>query len=314
MALRMGLKKAQSMQLSLFDLLPLPTSLRRPPAAVPSPAPAPLTQEQAPPALPRQARPPAPPPPAVGPTLRRVHTPLGEISYTLRRARRRTVGLAVGPRGVSVAASRWVSLREIDAFVLAKAAWVQRKLAEQQQREQQLAAVRIAWRAGAEVPFLGQPLVLLLDAQTTGAQLRPASQAGMAAELHLGLPPQASAAQIREAVECWWQRQAKRLFAERCAHFAPRLGVAVRRISLSSAQTRWGSASADGSVRLNWRLVLLPLPLIDYVVAHELAHLREMNHSPAFWAIVGSVLPQYPQLRQQLHAAVVPLGELERAA
>lgn len=317
MALRMDLTQAQSMQLSLFDLLPPPSSLRRPQPAMSPLAPAPVTPEQAPPAPPRQARspvPPAPPPSAVSSALRRVHTPAGEICYTLRRARRRTMGLTVGPQGVSVAASRWVGLREIDAFVIDKAAWVQRKLAEVRERQQHLAAARIAWSAGGEVPFLGQTLVLALDARTTGAQVCPAPQAGMAGELRLGLPPEASAAQIREAVECWWQRQARRLFAERCAHFAPLLGVAVRRIALSSAQTRWGSASADGSVRLNWRLVLLAPPLIDYVVVHELAHLREMNHSPAFWAIVGSVLPQWRDLRLQLREAVVPHGEVEVGA
>ena len=95
--------------------------------------------------------------------------------------------------------------------------------------------------------------------------------------------------QIRDAVQSWFQRQAKRIFEERCRHFAARLGVRMTRLSLSSAATRWGSAGADGAIRLHWRLVHFALPTIDYVVAHELAHLREMNHSAAFWDVVRSV-------------------------
>jgi predicted metal-dependent hydrolase len=109
-------------------------------------------------------------------------------------------------------------------------------------------------------------------------------------------------------VHSWWQRQAKQLFEQRCQLYAQRLGVQVKRLSLSAAQTRWGSATADGAVRLNWRLIQFPLSTVDYVVVHELAHLREMNHSAAFWEVVRSVLPAYEQAQQPLKTAV-PLGD-----
>jgi len=75
---------------------------------------------------------------------------------------------------------------------------------------------------------------------------------------------------------------------------------------LSSAGTRWGSAGADGTIRLNWRLVHFAPAVIDYVVAHELAHLREMNHSAAFWDVVRSVVPGYEQARASLRDCVLP--------
>ena len=125
--------------------------------------------------------------------------------------------------------------------------------------------------------------------------------------LHVGLPQTAAPEQIRDAVQSWLQRQARRIFEQRCAHFAERLGVRMRRLSLSSARTRWGSASADGSVRLNWRLIHFGLSTIDYVVAHELAHLREMNHSPRFWDVVRSVVPDYERARGTLKDGVVPV-------
>ena len=101
-------------------------------------------------------------------------------------------------------------------------------------------------------------------------------------------------------------RQARRLFNERLNHYAPKLGVQWTRLSLSSAGTLWGTARHDGSIRLNWRLVHFRLAVIDYVVAHELAHLRVMDHSPRFWETVRSVVPDYAELRGQLQDEALP--------
>jgi len=124
--------------------------------------------------------------------------------------------------------------------------------------------------------------------------------------LHVGLPHHASAEQIRDAVQAWLMRQAKRIFVERLNHFAPQLGVQWRKLSLSSAGTRWGSASADGSIRLNWRLVHFRQSVIDYVVVHELSHLRVMDHSPRFWDTVRTIVPDYAELRGQLKDEAIP--------
>ena len=105
----------------------------------------------------------------------------------------------------------------------------------------------------------------------------------------------------------WLQRQARTLFEARIALHAGAMGVQIRQLRLSSARTRWGSASSDGSIRLNWRLIHFPVETIDYVVVHELAHLREMNHGPAFWAIVQAAMPDYEQRRRQLKDGVVPV-------
>lgn len=232
------------------------------------------------------------------------------IEYELKRGRRRTIGFSVGAEGLSVSAPRWVGIGEIEAALREKSRWVLRKLAEQRERRVRIEAARIDWREGAELPFLGEPLVLVLDPRATGVLLGgdPGGLPGVARRtLHIGLPPTASAAQIKDAVQGWLQRQARRIFEERCRHFAAQLGVRVRRLSLSSAQTRWGSASADGSIRLNWRLVHFALPTIDYVVAHELAHLRVMDHSPQFWAVVRSVVPDVDSIRGRLREDVLPL-------
>ena len=237
---------------------------------------------------------------------------LGEhrVGYALRRARRRSIGFVVSPEGLQVNAPRWVSLQNIDTAVQSKSGWILRKLQEQRERARRVEASRIEWRDGASLPFLGETVILVLDPRVAGAVLNADAQALPGVPrltLHVGLPQAAEPEQIRDVVQSWLQRQALRIFTERCQHFAATLGVRMTRLSLSAAQTRWGSASADGSIRLNWRLVHFGLRVIDYVVAHELAHLREMNHSAAFWDVVRSVVPDYESLRSTLKEVPVPV-------
>lgn len=283
-------------QLSLFDEGAAPAS------ASPAPAPAPESM----PAMPASPR-------------ARHELQLGEhrVAYELRRARRRSIGFTVGPDGLAVSAPRWVGLAEIEAVLQDKAGWILRKLHQQQERAHRQLAARVAWHEGGSIPFLGETVIMVLDPRATGAVLHAAPDALPGVPhltLHLGLPQQAGPEQVRDVVQSWLQRQARRVFEERCAAFAGRLGVRMRRLSLSSAATRWGSASADGSIRLNWRLVHFGLPVIDYVVAHELAHLREMNHSAAFWDVVRSVVPGYEQARVALRETVLPVFDQAPAA
>jgi predicted metal-dependent hydrolase len=169
----------------------------------------------------------------------------------------------------------------------------------------------VVWRDGATVSYLGDAVTIAIDAHSGLAdgeavlrEVEREARAGLGTapgkRLLIGLPRDATEDRIRDAVQSWLQREARRVFAERSAHFAERLGVRVTRLSLSSAETRWGSANANGAVRLHWRLIHHPLATIDYVVAHELAHLREMNHSPRFWQVVASVVPDYEQQRMHL--------------
>ena len=233
------------------------------------------------------------------------------VAYEVKRGKRRTIGFSVGSDGLSVSAPKWVPLYEIDKAVVEKSAWVIKKLRETRQRHEKLEAARIEWKDGTAVPFLGEQVIVVLDPRHAfggvGAELK--SSAVTHADtlpgitnltLHVGLSHTATPEQIKDAVQAWLMRQAKRLFIERLNHFAPTLDVQWRKLSLSSAGTRWGSASADGSIRLNWRLMHFKPSVIDYVVVHELSHLRVMDHSPRFWDTVRAVVPDYAELRSQL--------------
>ncbi len=232
------------------------------------------------------------------------------VGYALKRVRRRTIGFIIGPEGLSVNAPKWVGIGEIEAGLREKGTWILRKLREQQERSQRLAEAKVDWRDGTAIPFLGETVIVVLDPRATGAVLNTDADALPGVPrltLHVGLPQHAAPEQIRDAVQSWLQRQARRVFEERIRHYAAQLRVTCTRLSLSSAQTRWGSASADGSIRLNWRLIHFAMASIDYVVAHELAHLRHMDHSPRFWDVVRSVVPDFETTRSQLKDGVVPV-------
>ena len=258
---------------------------------------------------------------------RRIQLGTIDVAYAFRRGKRRTIGMAVGPDGLEVSAPRWVTVGEVESALREKAHWIARKLVEMGERQQQLGAARIVWCDGVVLPYLGDQLHVVLDSTSAlkknSAQLEWADAGAVSCmspapsdvspaapvrlhTLRLGLPLNAQPEQIRDAVQAWLMRQAKALFVERLNHFAPRLGVQWQRVSLSSAATRWGSASANGAIRLNWRLVHHKLDVIDYVVAHELSHLRVMDHSPRFWETVQSVMPDYAQRRRVLKDEPLP--------
>lgn len=229
------------------------------------------------------------------------------IAFRLARVRRRSIGFVVDGQGLTVRAPKWVALRDVDDAVREKQGWILARIVEQRERAARLAASRIVWRDGASIDYLGGPLTIVVAANgepgagdTAFVAAPPAGAAAPAPRLLVALPRDAGEEQIRDTVQGWLQREASRVFAERAAHFAALLGVRVKRLSLSSAATRWGSANANGSVRLHWRLIQHPLATIDYVVAHELAHLREMNHSARFWEVVRSVVPDYEEARTRL--------------
>jgi predicted metal-dependent hydrolase len=246
----------------------------------------------------------APEPPAEAPgAVRRRPIVLSAqaLDYVLVRSRRRTIGMLVGPDGIEVRAPRWVSVREIESALQEKADWIVRKLAEAQALQKRRLAHSIEWRDGASFPYLGRPVTIRLGA-APGSGRAPVwhePEVGPA-ELCLGLPPQAQEAQVRDAVQAWLMRQARPYFSARLDHFAGLAGVRWTGLGLSGARTRWGSASADGRIRLNWRLMHLRPALIDYVVLHELSHLKVMDHSPSFWDAVGQVMPDYDVRRKEL--------------
>jgi predicted metal-dependent hydrolase len=240
------------------------------------------------------ARPTTPTPLASG--FRRLKLPPHVLDYRLQRSKRRTIGFQVSEEGLRVTAPRWVTVVEIEAAIAEKQQWIFNKLNEQRERSVRRLQPPMQWRDGATLPYLGMDVTLRLDESgNVGIRFNAESR-----ELFVSLPASAGEQQLKDRVLGWLQGQAKLLFAERLEIYADKLAVRFQRFALSSATTQWGSCTADGRIRLNWRLMHFALPNIDYVIAHELSHLREMNHGPEFWATVQSVLPEFEAARKAL--------------
>jgi hypothetical protein len=201
----------------------------------------------------------------------------------LIRSKRKTVALILEADGrLVVRAPQRLALWRIQAVVDQKQAWIVMKRAELQRSAPDAKTDR-AFAAGEEFWFRGvrYPLEILPRA---AAPLRLTDRFELSA---------AALPRAKETFDAWYQTQARRIFPGRLQFFAEKMGVSYERLRLSSARTRWGSCSSRGTISLHWRLALAPPEILDYVVVHELAHRREPNHSPRFWAFVESVLPDF---------------------
>ena len=226
--------------------------------------------------------------PSTAPPEKKRHILLGSrlIEYTLRQAPRRRLALNIDERGLRVAAPRSIGIAEIETFIRNNANWVIDKLDEYASRTQR----QLAIRDGQRLPLLGAEVGIRV---VTGCnRIRWHDDGALVLEARADADLEALA---RRAL----QRRAHELFSQRIEHYGRGIARPAPPLSLSSARTRWGSCSASG-IRLNWRLIHLPLHLIDYVVAHELAHLEQMNHSPRFWAVVERLYPDHRNARAEL--------------
>jgi hypothetical protein len=214
------------------------------------------------------------------------------VEYLLvRRRGRRGVGLKVDAGGLTVSAPLSIPVHRVELLVRESESWVLRKMAVW--RERRVPEPR--WEDGASVPYLGGGLVLrFAPGRRVMATLEGESLVVTATEHD----PES----VRRAVVAWYKRAALPHLAHRAFVFSRLAGLAPPRVMLSSAGSRWGSCNSRREVRLAWRLIKARAELIDYVVCHELAHLRHMNHSREFWAEVGRLCPDYRRLRDELEA------------
>lgn len=194
-----------------------------------------------------------------------------------RSRRRRTLGLTVTTREVRIHAPSWTPRAEIESYMQQQRDWLHRTWARMQARVPQSVPA-----PANEVHYLGRRLKL--DIRTSlFHEVRRHSNT-----LRIYAPLDADASEL---VRDWLLARAERLLAWRLVRIARKLGRGPSRFALSNAQTQWGSCTRRGHIRLNWRLVQAPLALIDYVAAHELAHLVHLDHSPRFWAVVSGLCP-----------------------
>lgn len=211
-------------------------------------------------------------------------------AHTLVRSRRKTLALEITPEALLVVrAPVWVSRETIGNFVRSKHAWI----AAHQRRALEMIRSRVshAYAAGEEFLYLGEKRSLVITENREGALELDGNQF---------LFSRTAADRAGKIFQSWYCRQAREVIGERVGHYARLHGLKVKKLRISGAAGRWGSCSSRGTLSFNWRLVMAPVRVIDYVVIHELMHLREPNHSARFWEQVGRVCPDYRREKEWL--------------
>ena len=215
-----------------------------------------------------------------------------QLHYQLERRQRRTVGLKITQAGLVIHAPKRISQSQLEDIIVQKADWVLRKLASVTANR----IPEIQWQHGEQLLFLGNAITLTIEhnARSKAVEYEPGV-------LQLAMPNQDEMLIARKVVQ-WYKKQAITDFTRRLEIFSSKLGVKFTSLTLSNAASRWGSCNSKKEIRLNWRLLQAPPHIINYVVCHELAHIKEMNHSARFWATVESIFPDYKAAEKELKA------------
>lgn len=236
-------------------------------------------------------------------TLEQGHVPFGRsiIDYRIERSdRRKTVTIAVDPSaGVVLKAPVNATLRRLDDVVKTKAPWIMQRLVEF--RELGPAPTPKEFVAGESYSYLGRSYRLKIERPSEGTK-PSASLHG--AFLTVSLPRGSIAEQrdalVKRAVVAWYRKQADRRLPERVEVYATRAGLRPPPVLVREQEKRWGSCNSKGELRFNWRVMMAPMSLVDYVVAHEVCHLVVRDHSTRFWKLLGTILPDFEERRARL--------------
>ncbi len=213
------------------------------------------------------------------------------VSYRLFRVpRRKHIQLvAAGDGRVHMKAPHRCSVAQAEAVLVKHGKWALKAL----ERVEVALGRRPSFRDGCELPLLDARLRLrLISAARSG--VRRVDQ-----ELWVSAPDPA-VERVRDLLEKWYRSEARAHFGPRLTQLGAELGVSPGRLSIRAQRARWGSCSWRGDISLNWRLMLLPVPLTEYVTVHELCHLRHLNHSSAFWSMVATRIPDWRERRAEL--------------
>ncbi len=223
------------------------------------------------------------------------------ISYLLEHRARRTVGLKITAEGLVVHAPKRIFAFQLNQILQDKSNWILSKLQHRAANQVE----KIEWIDGEHLLYLGQDIQL--RALENSSNKSPNFDANV---LTLATSEPNNHVLVSRKVIQWYKKQAALDFNRRLEILAAKLGVATPPLTLSNAQSRWGSCNSRGEVRLSWRLLQAPPHIINYVICHELAHLKQMNHSAKFWAVVAQLFPDYKTAEKELKALSPQLHRL----
>lgn len=213
----------------------------------------------------------------------------------VRSARRRSISIEVSGARVIVRSPHGISESVLHEFLREKEIWVQQKIHTQQEA---LAAIpHYSYSAASRLPYMGREVTLVIG---TGSSARVVLHD---THLHVLLSRRrrlSAPEQTRQLVQAWYQQQALDLLTEKTRVLAAAMGLVHAGVSVRATRSKWGHCTSRGAIQYNWQIILAPEPIVDYLVAHEVSHLRHHNHSRAFWQLVESVCPDFDVCRRWL--------------
>jgi predicted metal-dependent hydrolase len=223
------------------------------------------------------------------------------LEYQIQRSSRRsTVSIAVVPSaGLVVTAPAKATAKRLDELVRRKGAWIVQRLKRQSDLSPPLSEREFV--SGETFKYLGRQYRLRVEVGALEGQVR-LHGAFLNLTMAKGHGGHKRGDRARRALVGWYRGKAKVYLPRRIALWAPRLGLPVPQLIVAEPAKRWGSVAKNGAVRMNWRVLQAPVALVDYVVAHELVHLIHEDHSRAFWATLGRIMPDYEERKKRLRA------------
>lgn len=224
------------------------------------------------------------------------------VPYVLHRSskRRRTIALSIDPDlSLRVTAPMGTTVSSIEKIIRRRAAWIIRKLADI--KEYKTASCPREFISGETITFLGKQLLL-------HSTRDPHAEAGCSIKdnsLHVNIQDEWLSGkdlqqEVRFEIVAWYKKQAKDKLKSRTSYWSKKLGIKFRSLTITSPQKRWGSCDSHNNIRLNWRIVMAPMSVVDYVIVHELCHVPHKNHSKNFWQMLGNFMPDYDTRRSLL--------------
>jgi predicted metal-dependent hydrolase len=234
-------------------------------------------------------------------TNREIQNSQGFEFELIRSARRkRSIALSLGDDGVlKISVPLRLRQRDIDEVIAERSAWISKRIRLVQEKRASREPVKFA--DGGEVPFMGFKCRLsVMEKIETGCNLK---NKRFDIAVPSGLNDKERAEEIRLALRLFYKKRARERFRQRLDFWSKKLNLAYKGFAIAEPQHQWGSCNSENFIRLNWTLLMAPLPLIDYVVAHELCHVRHKNHSQRFWNLLASVMPDCVERRRQLRQA-----------
>lgn len=221
------------------------------------------------------------------------------FEFTIARSpRRRSISIEIRKAQVVIRAPMGAPQSLLVNFLHEKAAWVRAKIHEQQQTLATQPEPR-HYAHGSQIPFMDETLTLVLGRGPRAAIAR------IDQHLHLILSPRSRLnddAQIRQLLSRWYQQQALTILTRKTAQLTQMMGLVCTQVTIKATRSKWGHCTSRGAIQYNWQILLAPEAIVDYLVAHEVSHLRHHNHSADFWALVASVCPTFKADRAWLKA------------